>query len=242
MKMNHTRQKQQFNLMLYVFCLLCISACSSLPFMGDEQVQELSSTHETIPKSDSQTYKKEDVAVLKLTEHLVEWQEIKPSIERLVAIESELKELIKQLNVMVKKQPDAITTNDKLPVNSISSEQSEIVERGSLVEPEASQLMSESANISPAAPQNVNSEYAIQLFSIKDQTLIEFTWNKLLKKHHDKLATLRPIYEEVKVGDSKFYRVKVAGFSSRKETLEMCGKLQLLGTSCIATNSVGIEF
>lgn len=152
----------------------------------------------------------------KMEKHLQEWQEMKPSIARLVALEGEVKDLIKQLKDM--------NANSRLNT----------------------QVMQSSINnVSGVAKQQksfVNSEnmYAIQLFSLTDKNIMRSTWNKLSTKHPNILGNLSPIYEEVSMQGKTFYRVKAGSFQTKSAAMKLCGSLRNANTNCFLAKSTGI--
>jgi hypothetical protein len=152
----------------------------------------------------------------KMEKHLQEWQEMKPSIARLVALEGEVKDLIKQLKDM--------NANSRLNT----------------------QVMQSSINnVSGVAKQQksfVNSEnmYAIQLFSLTDKNIMRSTWNKLSTKHPNILGNLSPIYEVVSMQGKTFYRVKAGSFQTKSAAMKLCGSLRNANTNCFLAKSTGI--
>ena len=66
--------------------LLCLFSCSSQP---------------EIPSQQASLTSQQVTDLQNLKSHIEEWQEVKPSIKRLVAIESELNSLITELNNIV---------------------------------------------------------------------------------------------------------------------------------------------
>jgi len=152
----------------------------------------------------------------KMEKHLQEWQDMKPSIARLVTLEAEVKELTKQLK--------NINANSRLNT----------------------QVMQSSINnVSGLAKQQksfVNSEnrYAIQLFSLTEKNIMRSTWNKLSTKHPNILGTLSPIYEEVSMQGKTFYRVKAGSFETKSAAMKLCGSLRNANTNCFLAKSTGI--
>jgi hypothetical protein len=159
----------------------------------------------------------------KMNRHLQEWQDMKPDIARLVALEGEVKELIKQLKSM----------------NANPSTNAHIADKNA-------QVMQKSTTTDSAASDQqtpfVNSEnmYAIQLFSLTDKNIMQRTWNRVSTKHPIILGNLSPIYEEVKMQGKTFYRVKAGSFETKSAAMKLCGNLKNANTNCFLAKSTGI--
>ena len=152
----------------------------------------------------------------KMEKHLQEWQEMKPSIARLVALEGEVKDLIKQLKDM--------NANSRLNTQVMQSS------------------INNASGVAKQQKSFVNSEnmYAIQLFSLTDKNIMRSTWNKLSTKHPNVLGNLSPIYEEVSMQGKTFYRVKAGSFQTKSAAMKLCGSLRNANTNCFLAKSTGI--
>jgi hypothetical protein len=159
----------------------------------------------------------------KMERHLQEWQEMKPSIARLVALEGEVKELIKQL------KSKKVNSNLNVPL----TDQSAQVKQNSIISDNTATNLQRSSVIS-------ENMYAIQLFSLTDKNIMRKTWNKLSTKHPNILGNLSPIYEEVSMQGKTFYRVKAGSFESKTAAMKLCSSLKNANTNCFLANSIGI--
>jgi len=146
----------------------------------------------------------------KMDRHLQEWQDIKPDIARLVALESEVKELIQQLKSM-----------NALPIQKSTTTASEVAK------PQKPFVNSEN-------------RYAVQLFSLTDKNIMRRTWNRLSTKHPIMLGNLSPIYEEVSMQGKTFYRVKAGSFETKSAAMKLCGSLKSANTNCFLAKSTGV--
>ena len=146
----------------------------------------------------------------KMDKHLQEWQDMKPDLARLTALEGEVKELIKQLKSMnaqvMKQSTTADSAKAKQQKPSINSE----------------------------------NMYAIQLFSLTDKKIMRRSWNSLSTKHPIILGNLLPIYEEVSMQGKTFYRVKAGSFETKSAAMKLCGSLKNANTNCFPVKSTGI--
>jgi hypothetical protein len=152
-----------------------------------------------------------------MNEHLQEWQDMKPDIVRLAALEGEVKELIKQLKSM----------NDRI------ADQNTPIMQTSAVNDSAAAKQQKPLN-------NSENMYAIQLFSLTDKKIMRRTWNNLSTKHPIILGQLSPIYEEVSMQGKTFYRVKAGSFETKSAAMKLCGSLKNANTNCFLAKSTGI--
>jgi hypothetical protein len=218
-----------------------LNACSMMPNMMPDlswlgfQNDELSKTNKTDmvasqqrstsrqPEETQNKIRPNTIAVQNsesneiMNKHLQEWQDMKPDIARLAALEDEVKELIKQLKSMTDR----------------------IADQNTLI------MQTSSVNASAAVKQqkpSINSEnmYAIQLFSLTDKKIMRRTWNKLSTKHPIILGQLSPIYEEVSMQGKTFYRVKAGLFETKRAAMKLCGSLKNANTNCFLAKSTGI--
>jgi hypothetical protein len=177
--------------------------------------------------------------------HLEEWRKMKPSIKRLVAIESELKELISELNTItqqksqlpVEKQPE------RIPTQTTKNQQND-VENTAVVASPVKPLMSAVKDTSsePLNENSIEKKYAIQLGSMTDKNSLKTTWIALTKVHSNLLSGLTPVYEEVELRGKNFYRLKAGGFDTEAQAIQLCNKLELLNVSCFSSNFKGESF
>ena len=202
-----------------------LSACSMLPDLSwfEFEDEPLENTRETEMQALQQTSMKTQAEVVlntpqdseyneKVDRHLQEWQNMKPDFARLAALESEVKELTKQLNSM---QVNQNTSGTQKSITTGSAKQQKPF---------------------------INSEsmYAIQLFSLADKTIMRQTWDRLATKHPTILGNLSPIYQEVRMQGKTFYRVKAGSFSSKSAATKLCSRLKNANTNCFLVKSTGI--
>jgi hypothetical protein len=159
----------------------------------------------------------------KMEKHLKEWQDMKPSIARLTALEAEVKELTKQLkNMNANSAANAriIDPSPQVMENSITTGSKVARQKNSII--------------------NTENMYAIQLFSLMDKNIIRRTWDNLSTKHPNILGTLSPIYEEVSMQGKTFYRVKAGSFETKRAAMQLCESLRSANTHCFLARSTGI--
>ncbi|MFT5925230.1 MAG: hypothetical protein ACI9LE_002236, partial [Paraglaciecola sp.] len=152
-----------------------------------------------------------------MNKHLQEWQSTKPDIARLAALESEVKELIKQLK----------NTNDRIAYqNTLIMQTSAVTDRDAAKQQKPSK--------------NSKNMYAIQLFSLTEKKIMRLTWDKLSTKHPIILGQLSPIYEEVNMQGKTFYRVKAGSFETKSAAMKLCRSLKNANTDCFLAKFTGI--
>lgn len=76
--------------------------------------------------------------------------------------------------------------------------------------------------------------YALQLASLRSVKQVHNTWNKLQKKHPNRLDNLDARYQKVQVKGRTYYRLKVGNFS-KTQAKNNCKLLNKRGVACIVT-------
>lgn len=171
----------------------------------------------------------------KFEEHLHEWQDIKPGIERLVAIEGELTELIDQLNTI-------ITENEVAKQQAPAQSQQQVAAVPPAPLPEVTKKAEPAVAVKPEPVTQsaaTGPAYTLQLYSLSNQQQVRPTWYKLQHKHPAILGKLKAIFEKINIKQKTFYRVKAGKFSDSFQADEMCSRLKALGTQCIPTEYKG---
>ena len=177
--------------------------------------------------------------------HIHEWKTIQPSVERLVALEGELKELITQLNQMAAQeqtyaQKDLLDEKREIAVEK--EPMSGLVVLSSDKE-DMKQPQVKSETVVEISYQSKNSTaIGVQLYSLTDKNALIANWNELLNKHSKLLVSYTPIYEEIEVGGKTYYRVKVGPFNSLQQANQLCAKLQAVNTPCFTVRYNGVPF
>jgi hypothetical protein len=179
-------------------------------------------------------------------QHLQEWQTLKPSIERLVAIEGELKMMLEQLSEIIDIQNSTVETgsiigsvgNEPQPQHVTSTEE---IQPAVVAPTKQPQDIRQDTTTNKTQKQS-SKNYAIQLFSLKDKYGLKSNLDALVDKHPDVLATLVPIVEEMSVGNTLYYRMKVGNYDTQREANKVCARLQSLRTSCMVVNATGVKF
>ncbi|MBU3003038.1 SPOR domain-containing protein [Paraglaciecola arctica] len=239
LEMRNNMHKNVIIKLVFLSMSFVLSSCSSTPDFveGDKNVNQSIA----LATSESATQSHSD----EITIHLEEWRKMKPSIKRLVAIESELKELIVQLNAITQQQN--VTTSD-----SQTKDASEVD-----VNIEQKEVTNNTVITSPAIPidntiqepihtvkkvEALSKKYGVQLGSLTDKQSLKTTWTGLMQKHSNVLAKLTPLYEEAIIGGKIYYRLKAGGLESQAKANELCNLLQTLNTSCFTTIFEGKAF
>jgi hypothetical protein len=194
---------------------------------------------------------------------LAEWRKLKPGVQRLVAIEGELKGLLATLETITDNEPTAqlataenganVETQVISPVRfeekSIpATNHSEVIlakenDRAVVKETDinAKNLTistPESPVLSNAkaiaeAPAEQRRSFSLQLASVTKADSVASTWHTLKQRHPEVLNSLDLHSEEVTVANRTYYRVKAGSFDSYDEAKQNCRLLQNNGASCI---------
>ncbi|MCP4320536.1 MAG: SPOR domain-containing protein [Alteromonadales bacterium] len=205
-----------------LFVSLMSGGCTSSP---DEM--EVANNTAVEMKSDKKTMEN-------IEKHLSEWQEIKPSLERLVLIEEELKTLITEVGKMAVQQKKALADKENQQKFSVVKPAPIPV---ALPEPEATppELIKEVIEAS-------YSNYALQVFTVDNKKQLEKSWKQWSEKHRAILTENHPIYEKIKKDRTTYFRVKINNFISQSDAVSTCQKIKQLGDDCFVTNNYGQRF
>jgi hypothetical protein len=231
LRINH---KNFIALYLVITAMFLFNGCSSSIWADLEGKQPDKPVSQEIESSTNYDYK----------QHLLEWQTLKPSIERLVAIESELTIMIEQLTNIIDNQNSMVETGS---MNRLVTSESQSISTPLKTEPvvmlptkQPQKTIQNTTlnNIPKSSPKN----YAIQLFSLRDAGGLKSNLETLINKHPLVLATLEAIVEEASVGNTIYYRMKVGNYDNQNNAIEVCARLQLLQTSCMVVNANGVKF
>lgn len=199
-----------------------------------------------VPNEKQNSHKQQ---VVELENHLAEWKQIKPSLERLMVIEGELRELIIQLNAIkhVESQSD-----ERQPTKQQQQQQQQLVfQKTNSTEAATEEVKTKSDLInqldkatSIIEPKPII-KYSLQFLSVKKKDNVKPAWDKLIKKHPQILSSLIPIYEKIDINSTVYYRLKAGTFDSKQVATSMCKQLQLQETTCIvkkiSTNDLNID-
>lgn len=214
-----------------ILVALNISACGT--FLSTEKNEQAALSN--LPSSAESVVSK--VELEKIRAQMEEWEQLKPSLLRLVAIEAELKELVVQLNDMLKNQamPQEFQfLETSASVNPVKNESTPDNTPDQIIEATPKPIVN---SMSPAAL-----PFAVQLYSLTDRSKLSSTWIDMLRKHPKELADLVPLYNEVLVGDKLYYRVVAGGFSDQRAARALCDKLKLTQTPCFIAPNIGSAF
>ena len=233
--------KVLINTLLPLFGVLIFSSCSVMPSseMSEAQFKDVSHADPT-PKLN------EIDAMLK--NHLKEWRDMKPSVERLIAIEGELRELIEYL----KESPEVVgheSEPDTMPAPILEPMSKSIQSEGNVDEESSNNLITNTKLKEDKKQLDIttsemsdNKGFAVQLEALSTLNSLRSTWTNLTQKHSDLLSTLTPVYEQLEIKGSIFYRLKARGLSSKTQAQQLCQKLQQLNSSCMLSSNVGKTF
>jgi hypothetical protein len=219
--------------------IFAFGACSSLSDFNQDDEDIVQDQTSQVSKSLGQSPSDEMLI------HLEEWRKMKPSIKRLVAIESELKELIGELNTITQQQSQlpVATQPETIPTQTTKHQQDDVENPAVIITP-LKPLISAVKDTS-SEPQKENSivkKYAIQLGSMTDKNSIKTTWDALTKTHSILLSGLIPVYEVALLREKTYYRLKAGGFETEVQAVKLCNKLQLLKVPCFSSTFKGESF
>lgn len=208
-----------------LYLILTIVGCSNQP-----------TPVENLPKLTTQ----QALSIEKIDTHFKEWEKIKPDLYRLVAIENELKELILELNGIVEKS-DA--NNNQLNTSNIAPViNSKAIEAPSSILVSPIKKITDSTINDQQLSESNEKLYAIQLYSVSNKELLTSLWMELLDKHHSIFKDLSPSFQEIKVNEKQFYRLKAGRFSTKEEAKKLCDELYAVDVKCYISLGIGKQF
>ena len=222
------------NILLYFTVVLLLTGCSVIDGQTSEEVKPL-----PVIMKDQVSQPQESIS--KLEKHLSEWQELKPGVKRLVAIEAELVQLIDQLNQMVNDNSEAVEVSDNsetLEVNNNKKPPSMAKEveinRPAAIVPNKTKLeKSQPEKNSSIVPETAT--YALQLASVSNKDSLTQAWLKIKPKAPQLFYNLKPSYEQVNVKGKIYFRLKIGSFGTLAKANKFCDQLMLQGVKCFST-------
>ena len=134
--------------------------------------------------------------VASLEADLQQWHKLQPDLERLVAIEGELRLLISQLNTLV---------------NEAKIKQKTEIEKKA---------------VKPNNSDKKKKFYAVQLVSVSNVNSIQSSWLKIKQKNSALLSQYQPLIEQVTIKNKVYSRIKVGKFSSKNKASQLCLQLK----------------
>lgn len=193
---------------------------------------------------------------------LAEWRKLKPGVQRLVAIEGELKGLLATLETLTENEPTSqlataesghnVETQVLTPVNFDEKPlpavkqypvESETVAAAEIVASEPgvdettqtaqNEQTENKADVRALQPALTSQSFSLQLASVTKEDAVSTTWQQLKKRHPDVLDRLDMHSEQVLVANRTYYRVKAGHFETYNEAKQSCKQLQSSGASCI---------
>lgn len=198
---------------------------------------------------------------------MTEFEQMKPSLQRLAALEPELKALISQLTQIAEaaeiqeKQEVAVTKSTQSAPEIAQVNQSTLVDSKPVKLPlsnshmiMANSIEHRTNNLSTKMNVNVKKgevavspekpakgQYTLQLTAVTDKNKLLDSWRTLQKTYSPELNDLQAIYQEVELSGVTFYRIKAGYYSSEQQAKKGCSSLKKLGANCIVSNSSGLS-
>jgi Sporulation related domain. len=178
-------------------------------------------------------------SISKYEKHLSEWKKLRPGIEKLVAIEAELIQLIDQLNQMANDNSKAV------PVNHNESSPSMEKNMNVNIAEEAKTIIQKKPVLEESQPEKNRATvlekptHAVQLASVRNKNKLTQAWMKIKQKAPQLLSSLKPSYEQVNVKGIIYYRLKAGSFNTLANGENFCEQLKQHGVKCVITTFGG---
>lgn len=195
---------------LTIISILSLSGCASFdmdmlnPFSSDDEVpveeQALVNTPATPQASEQE-----------MQQMYQEWGELKPSLTKLVMMESELAKLKQKVDMQDKQLRDISTKQTSMAASK--------------------QYMTEKSMSKNMSTPSGN--FSIQIAAATNMKAAEQAWRTQLRKFSSFLGEYTPQYSKLMKGSKTFYRVKIGSYSTNVEALNSCRNFQSIGGQCM---------
>lgn len=211
---------------------MCLSACSTMPDSDQQSDAAISAL----------TLEQRDELLNMLKNHkdnealIQQWRQNQPGLTRLLAIESELKVLIEQLNEL--SRSDSLD-GEKNAQTSASAEQAIISQPTQTATQPVVNNTQPSVDVQPVNKVTLddNNKLAgmvgIQLSAMKNLASISQLWQQNVQLHPSLLGNLSAAAEVVESAKGTIYRLKAGPFDNDVSAQMRCTKLRQVNISCI---------
>lgn len=209
----------------YVILATLLFGCSTVT----EPVQQKALNSPTL------TIEQRDELLVMLKKHkyneqlIQQWQQSQAGVTRLLAIESDLKMLIEQLNELA---------SDEQPIVTPTSDAVQIPEKR-IATPQAKMDVLETAMGTEDKDQDENSKLsgliAIQLSAMTNPESIVELWQRYIELQPTLLGDLTPVVEIVERPSGTIHRLKAGPFDNIEDANLLCIKLRQANVSCIVS-------
>jgi hypothetical protein len=190
--------------------------------------------------------------VQQMKKQLDKLNRLEPGLKRMVAMESDLKGLITQLNEIAGQDDYALqpaeegdnvksATIERVSFEETTGQALQQPVQTAVVEPVAEPEPAEQVNSTQPEPvletarQSIQKKYSLQLASIKDEKSLDKTWSSIKAKHSDLMEDWSPKFESAVVANVTYFRVKAGEFDSYESANSSCKQVRLHGTNCIVS-------
>lgn len=217
---------------ILVTTVLLVSACSSAP----------SSSTPAAP---------EGLSATEFHEKMAEFERMKPSLQRLAALEPELKELISQLMQIAQaaeeQEAESVASAKAAaqPVSKVPADVEMANSSASSTEPKPIPAVAKMPTSNEADGKNNVSEqptrglYTLQLTAVTDKQKLLSSWQTMQQEHKQVLANLVAISQEIKVSGVTFYRIKAGFYNTLQDAKRTCASLKQAGANCLVSDNKG---
>lgn len=252
--------KKTFAVVALFAAFSCLTACQSHPAKtASADTTTNTATHESLAAK-QQEY----------DQLLQEWKNLKPGLERLLAIESELNLLLgqlAQLSQALEQPPQGqaqvaqASTEQPLPAVPAAVQPAPVgdITDDSLIQTSVNQAETPiAASITPVVldePATTNApvinsqaqttqdaNYALQVASITEVEKLPRVWAQMLSKNPELLAELEPNFQKVQVKNTDYYRLKLGGFATQQQAIQKCSHLKAAGVTCLVVDYTASDF
>lgn len=183
---------------------------------------------------------------------LADFEKMKPGLHRLLAVESDLKELMTVLNEPQNSNQQYVESGDNVEVETIEKHNfkekvvtvasSPVFDSKSVSDPLTTEIsddnkhIADQANVDNVIPVSPSREavkkYFVQLASVTESDSINLTWEQMKRKNPDLLDDLEYSSEQVTVSSRTYYRIKAGPMTTMQAAKRLCDNLKIRGSNC----------
>lgn len=181
---------------------------------------------------------------------MAEFERMQPSLQRLAALEPELKELISQLaQIAQAAESQEAQTDAPVELAAQTAVQKDTRVDNTNINDDTSQSLASEPELSqqepPPEPQEQpltetqRGPYSLQLTAVTDKSKLRASWLDLQQQFQPILTDLTAISQQVEVSGVTFYRIKAGFYESLEEAKKNCDALKQAQASCIVSDNRG---
>jgi len=168
----------------------------------------------------------------KYNEELIQqWQQSQAGVSRLLAIESDLRVLIEQLNDLANEEQVIAKQSN----NTVQKPEKPIAAAVQQTKMKVSESELRTNNEVKIGTMPLPGTFTIQLAAMSRLESIETSWQNVVNSQPNLVSDLTPVAEVVERANGVIYRLKAGRFDNKEDAILLCNKLRQANVSCVAS-------